>query len=99
MQSVGAGIRLLPDDITPESLRTAVTAVLDDPAYATAATAIESEIAAMPPAADVLDDLVEPRARRTTECLTADGRSTRTGPGRGQGWMRTLSASRSAMAR
>jgi UDP:flavonoid glycosyltransferase YjiC (YdhE family) len=59
VQSVGAGIRLLPDDITPESLRAAVTAVLDDPAYATVATAIESEIAAMPPATDVLDDLVE----------------------------------------
>ena len=58
VQSVGAGVRLLPDEVTPERLRAAVTSVLDDPAYARAATAMQSEIAAMPSAADVLDDLV-----------------------------------------
>jgi UDP:flavonoid glycosyltransferase YjiC (YdhE family) len=59
VQSIGAGVRLLPDDVTPESLRAAVTAVLDDPAYARAAAAIQAQIAAMPSAADVLDDLVD----------------------------------------
>ena len=58
VHSVGAGIRLLPDEVTPESLRAAVTAVLDDPGYARAATAMRDEIAAMPSAAEVLDDLV-----------------------------------------
>jgi UDP:flavonoid glycosyltransferase YjiC (YdhE family) len=58
VQSVGAGIRLLPDEVDAERLRAAVTAVLDDPAYTRAATAMQSEIAAMPSAADVLDDLV-----------------------------------------
>lgn len=58
VRSVGAGIRLLPDEATPERLRAAVTAVLDDPAYTRAAAAMKAEIAAMPSAADVLDDLV-----------------------------------------
>lgn len=59
VRSVGAGVRLLPDEVTPESLRAAVTAVLDDPAYARAAAAMQAEIAAMPSAADVLDGLVD----------------------------------------
>ena len=58
MQSVGAGIRLLPDEVTPERLRAAVTSVLDDHAYRKAATAMQSEITAMPSAAEVLYDLV-----------------------------------------
>ncbi len=67
VQAIGAGVRLLPDDVTPEKLRAAVTSVLDDPAYARAATAIKSEIAAMPSAADVLDDLARlVRSQRQT---------------------------------
>lgn len=58
VRAVGAGIRLLPDEVTPESLRAAVTAVLDVPGYARAATAMRDEIAAMPSAVEVLDDLV-----------------------------------------
>jgi UDP:flavonoid glycosyltransferase YjiC (YdhE family) len=58
LHAVGAGIRLLPDDVTPERLRAAVSSILDDPTYADAATAMKAEIAAMPSAADVLDDLV-----------------------------------------
>jgi UDP:flavonoid glycosyltransferase YjiC (YdhE family) len=59
VQAIGAGVRLLPDEVTPEALRRAVTAVLDDPAYARAAGAIQAEIAAMPSPAQVLDDLVD----------------------------------------
>jgi UDP:flavonoid glycosyltransferase YjiC (YdhE family) len=59
VRSIGAGIRLLPDEVTPESLREAVTAVLDDPAYARAAADMRAEIAAMPSPADVLDVLVD----------------------------------------
>jgi UDP:flavonoid glycosyltransferase YjiC (YdhE family) len=58
LHATGAGIRLLPDDVTPDRLRAAVSSVLDDPTYADAASAMKSEIAAMPSAADVLDDLV-----------------------------------------
>jgi calicheamicin 3'-O-methyl-rhamnosyltransferase len=58
VQAIGAGVRLLPDEVTPDSLRAAVTAVLDDPGYGRAATAIKDEIAGMPSAAEVLDDLV-----------------------------------------
>ncbi len=58
VQAIGAGIRLLPDDVTPERLRAAVSSVLQHPAYTRAATAMKTEIAAMPSAADVLDDLV-----------------------------------------
>jgi UDP:flavonoid glycosyltransferase YjiC (YdhE family) len=58
VHAIGAGIQLLPDDVTPERLRAAVSSVLHDPAYTRAATAMRTEIAAMPSAADVLDDLV-----------------------------------------
>jgi UDP:flavonoid glycosyltransferase YjiC (YdhE family) len=58
VQAVGAGVRLLPDEVTPERLRGAVSAVLDDPAYARAARVIQGEIEAMPSAGEVLDDLV-----------------------------------------
>jgi UDP:flavonoid glycosyltransferase YjiC (YdhE family) len=59
VQAVGAGIRLLPDELTPERLRAAVTAVLDDPAYTRSAAAMRAEIAAMPSPAEVLDALVD----------------------------------------
>ena len=59
VQSIGAGVRLLPDEVTPESLRAAVSSVLDDPTYAKAAVGMKAEIAAMPSAAEVLDDLVD----------------------------------------
>jgi UDP:flavonoid glycosyltransferase YjiC (YdhE family) len=62
VRAVGAGVRLLPDEVTPERLRAAVTAVLADPAYARAAGAMRAEIEAMPPAAAVLEGLVR-RAR------------------------------------
>jgi UDP:flavonoid glycosyltransferase YjiC (YdhE family) len=58
VHAIGAGIRLLPDDVTPERLRAAGSSVLHDPAYTRAATTMKTEIAAMPSAADVLDDLV-----------------------------------------
>jgi len=58
VQAVGAGVRLLPDEVTPERLRAVVSQVLDEPAYERAARAMKAEIEAMPPAAEVLDDLV-----------------------------------------
>ena len=59
VQAVGAGITLLPDELTPERLRAAVTAVLDDPTYMRSAAAMQAEIAAMPSPAEVLDDLID----------------------------------------
>jgi UDP:flavonoid glycosyltransferase YjiC (YdhE family) len=58
VQAVGAGIRLLPDEVTPERLRDAVISVLDEPTFTRAAVTMQSEIAALPSATDVLDDLV-----------------------------------------
>jgi MGT family glycosyltransferase len=58
VQAVGAGVRLLPDEVGPDRLRTAVRAVLDDPAYRRAAEAMKAEIEAMPSAAEVLDRLL-----------------------------------------
>lgn len=57
VQATGAGVRLLPDEVSPERLREALLAVLDDPAYARAAGAMQREIAAMPSADQVLRDL------------------------------------------
>ena len=82
VQSVGAGVRLLPDEVTPERLRAVVSQVLDEPAYERAARAMKAEIEAMPPAAEVLDDLVhlagpsagspDRRRRRTAEAQVDD---------------------------
>jgi hypothetical protein len=57
VQFVGAGIGLLSDEVTPENLRAALRAVLDDSGYAQAAAAMRSGIAAMPSAAEVFDEL------------------------------------------
>lgn len=54
----GAGVRLLPDEVSPERLRTAVRAVLYDHTYAQAARALQVEIGSMPTAGEVLGDLV-----------------------------------------
>ena len=56
--SVGAGIRVLPDEVSPERLRDAVLTVLRDQTYARAARALQVEIEAMPAADEVLADLV-----------------------------------------
>ncbi|MFT4166713.1 MAG: glycosyltransferase [Microlunatus sp.] len=56
--SVGAGVRLLPEELSAEGLRAAVQAVLHDQTYAQAAKALQVEIGTMPPAAEVLADLV-----------------------------------------
>ena len=50
----GAGLRLLPEEITPESVAGAVRALLDVPGYREAAARLAAEIAAMPAPADVV---------------------------------------------
>lgn len=59
VRAAGAGIRLLPEEVTPESLRQAVRDVLYDDTYTLSARALQAEIAAMPGPAEVLADLVE----------------------------------------
>ena len=59
IRAVGAGIRLLPDELSPASLRTALRAVLYDDVYVQSAQALQAEIAAMPSPAEVLAELVE----------------------------------------
>lgn len=71
MQATGAGIRLLPDQVTPDSLRHAVQAVLDDPAYERAAATLQAEIAAMPPAGEVLAELTAMVASAVPAARTA----------------------------
>jgi UDP:flavonoid glycosyltransferase YjiC (YdhE family) len=44
----GAGLRMLPEEITPESVADAVRALLSEPAYRDAAAGLAAEIAAMP---------------------------------------------------
>ena len=56
--SIGAGVRVTPDEVSPERLRAAVRAVLSDQSYARAARALQAEIGAMPAAEDALADLV-----------------------------------------
>jgi UDP:flavonoid glycosyltransferase YjiC (YdhE family) len=60
--ALGLGVALDPIALTPESLRAAVSAVLDEPGYRRAAEALEAEIAALPEPASaltLLEDLNE----------------------------------------
>jgi UDP:flavonoid glycosyltransferase YjiC (YdhE family) len=53
----GAGLRLLPEEITPEAVAEAVRALLDEPSYRQAAGSLGAEIAAMPAPADAVPAL------------------------------------------
>ena len=53
----GAGLRLLPEQITPESVANAVQALLSEPDYRDAAHGIAKEIAAMPAPAETVPKL------------------------------------------
>jgi len=53
----GAGIVVPPDARTPQTIRAAIDQVLADPAYAAGARVLQADIAAMPSAADVVNDL------------------------------------------
>lgn len=65
--AAGAGIRILLRRITPDQLRAAVTAVLDDPAYRTAARRVRDDFAAAGGArvaAEHLERLARPESDR-----------------------------------
>jgi hypothetical protein len=47
--TVGAALSLLPGDLSPEAVRAALRRILDEPGFASRATQISHEIAAMPP--------------------------------------------------
>ena len=53
----GAGLRLLPEQITPEAVANAVQALLSEPGYRDAAHGIAKEIAAMPAPAETVPKL------------------------------------------
>jgi UDP:flavonoid glycosyltransferase YjiC (YdhE family) len=53
----GAGIVVPPDARTPQTIRVAIDQVLADPAYAAGARVLQADIAAMPSANDVVNDL------------------------------------------
>jgi UDP:flavonoid glycosyltransferase YjiC (YdhE family) len=54
----GAGIVVPPDARTPQTIRTAIEEVLDNPSYAAGARVLQADIAAMPSAKDVLTRVV-----------------------------------------
>ena len=58
LQRCGASITLEPDAVTAEHVADAVGRLVSDPGFAAAASGLRDEIAAMPPAAGVLDELV-----------------------------------------
>src|SRR4029453_17560211 len=53
----GAGIVVPPDARTPQTIRAAIDQVLADPAYAAGARVLQADIAALPSAADVVNDI------------------------------------------
>jgi len=48
VRAAGAGLRLMPADVNPSSVRANVLALLDEPTYCAGARRLKSEIAAMP---------------------------------------------------
>ena len=57
--TAGAGIRLLPNEVTPEAVREAATRLLHDEHFRTSAQRIQRELASMPLPADVVPLLEE----------------------------------------
>jgi UDP:flavonoid glycosyltransferase YjiC (YdhE family) len=57
-QEIGAALALMPDEVTPDSVGSAVTALLDDPKYSANARRIAAEISRMQSPAAVLALLV-----------------------------------------
>jgi UDP:flavonoid glycosyltransferase YjiC (YdhE family) len=58
VQSLGAGVRLVPDELTVEGARSAIESLLNDASFRTAAQKVAAEIAAMPDPAAVVPALV-----------------------------------------
>lgn len=56
-QEIGAALALMPDEVSPESVRSAVTALLEDPEYSANARRIAEEIANMQSPSAVLAGL------------------------------------------
>ncbi len=52
--TAGAGLRLLPDEISIDAIRRAVTALLDEPSFRRTSSAIQREIRVMPSAAEAM---------------------------------------------
>ncbi len=65
--ALGAGVRLLPDEVSAAAVRGAVRVVLDDPSYRERAGGLAAEIAAMPAPADVVPLLESLAAGRTAD--------------------------------
>lgn len=57
LAGAGAGIPLMPDEITPDSVAAGVTSLLDEPSFKQEALRIQSEIQAMPPPSEVAQRL------------------------------------------
>jgi len=55
--AAGAGRVVMPDDLSEVAVREAAHALFDDPSYLDAARAVAAEIAAMPSAAEVAEQL------------------------------------------
>ena len=49
---VGLGLRILPDELAPDVLRTRLSAVLDDARFAGAARVLRADLESMPPPGD-----------------------------------------------
>jgi UDP:flavonoid glycosyltransferase YjiC (YdhE family) len=64
-QRAGAGLKLLPDEVSVDTVREAVSDLLAAPSYRDAAQAIAAEIAAMPPPAETVEK-IEELCRSTT---------------------------------
>jgi MGT family glycosyltransferase len=56
---IGAGITLLPDQVSAGTIRDATRRVLDDDSYASAAAGVKTEIEGLPSPSAVVEELVD----------------------------------------
>ena len=55
----GLGLRILPDELAPDVIRTRLSMVLDDARFAEAAHALRRDLESMPSPGEVVDQLVQ----------------------------------------
>ncbi|MFC5751451.1 activator-dependent family glycosyltransferase [Actinomadura rugatobispora] len=64
LESRGAGLTIMPEDLSGETLRTGLARLLDDPSFKEGAARIQKELLATPSPADAVPDLEQLAARR-----------------------------------
>ena len=69
----GLGLRILPEELDPETVRTRLTTLLDDARFAATAGVYRADVESMPPPGDVVEALVRLAGGGSPALATPDG--------------------------